>query len=108
MAGSVKLFQFNQKYYQTFDIYPPESPNQSHRPLTSKNWIVFISLSFFFFPSMGYLFFEKKSMIQFGMIAHAIDTSILCEIFYLISISEIENILEFIENFEQFIEKSKY
>lgn len=107
MAGrSIKLFQFNQKYCKTIGIQLPET----NRKGCKYNWInlgFFICSIEFFITSSAYLLYDANSMAEYGIVFFVLTTVIECMVAYLISILKVKEISEFIENCEDFIEKSK-
>lgn len=107
MAGSVKYFQFVQKFHQIIGVYPSQS-NQKH---CSINWIQVIFLinsALFLFTTAAFILIEAKSMFDYGFTFYAFSCMINVIVIYLTFIRQSENTLKYIENCEQFIEKSKY
>lgn len=112
MAGgagdTIKLFRFIQKTYQAIGVFPPKS-NQNRSPINFKDWFFIFCEVLFFISTAAHLFFEaNNSMIEYGLIFFTCTTSIFCIVTYLILFWQMKNILNFIENCERFVEKSKY
>lgn len=105
MAGSIKLFQFVQKFHRFIGIYPRE-PNQKH----STNWTqatCLISYAQYLCTTSAFLLFEANSLFDFGFVFFTLAAVVNCIAIYLIFIWQSQNTYEFIENCERFIEKSE-
>lgn len=105
MAG-IKLFKFNQKYCRAVGIRVPQE-NQSRHRFSSLNWIYMICMIQFEITLVAYLWNEANSMGEYG----AAFFPFICagdSIFaYPITTWEYANILQFIKNCEEFIDKSE-
>ena len=101
----IKLFKFNQKLYQEIGAFPP-APDQNHSSVNSKKWFFLLALTYFLIPLFAYVVFEANSMFEYGFLFVICSSIILNILFYLMIIWQTENILSFIENCENFIEKS--
>lgn len=106
MAGSIKLFQFLQKCYQTIGIHPSQ---RNHKPLliNCTKWIFVICQTQLLFSTVAFFVFEAESMFEYGFGFFALIAIINGIVIYLILIWQSENIVEFIENCEDFIVESK-
>lgn len=85
-------------------------PKQSHRssPFNSKNLFILMGLFLMFISSLAYLLFEAKSIGKSADSIYMVLSSFVCVIIFLISIWKISTILELIEDYERFIEKSTF
>ena len=108
MAGrnTVKLFQFNLKYFHAIGIRPLQ-PNQNSSSFNSMNWVFFSSMGQQIAASMAFLVFEEKSIAECANAFNAIVTVCFVMAAYLTYIWQIESIMELIEFSENFIEKSE-
>lgn len=107
-GDKIKLFKFIQKTYHGIGIFSPKS-NQIPSSINSKNWLNLFCHMEFLISSIAYLLFEANSMIEYGLAFYICTTVLTSLIFYLIPLGESENILNFIQNCEQFInDKSEY
>lgn len=107
MAGRLKLLQFTQKTYLHIGILPSQ-PNQYW---LSMNWFkVFMLLSLIQMAifSLAFLLFESDNIVDAGLSFFAVNSEIFCAIHYLINLWKFPKILELIECFEKFIEKSEF
>lgn len=107
MAESIELFQFIRRVYQIVGIIPSYS-NPKWFLIESRKMIFLLGLTQYLISTAAYLIFEAKSMIEYAIsflfLIFVIDSVIL----YVIHIGQIENILKFIGNCEQFIKSSKW
>lgn len=101
---SIKLFLFNQKFYFAAGIRPPE-PNQIHHSLNWKNVILSIASAQSMLSAIAFLLFEAQSA-NVGICVLFLMGLILGSSLYSIVAQQRENISEFIENCEAFIETS--
>lgn len=106
MAGTIKLFSFDRKYYHIFGIYPPQS-SQNGPSFNSRNWIFVFSHALLFFPSAGFFVHDAESMLEYGISFLAASIAVAAMIVYLSMIRQMKNIWPFIENCERFIKKSE-
>lgn len=106
MAGEIKLFSINQKYFHSVGIYQRQT-NQKSSLLNLRKWIIMISLILNFLSSAAYLVFEAESTLEYGKSFHATSCFALMICNYLILMWQIENYSSFIENCEQLIAMSK-
>lgn len=106
-VSTIKLFSFIQKTYHDTGINPPTC-NQNRSSINSKNWIILCCLTLILLPSTAYLLLEANSLIEYGMAFFICVTVIGLFIVYLIPLWESKTIFNFIENSEQFIEKSEF
>lgn len=105
-AGSIKLFQYYQKFNQAVGIYSRQS-DQNSNSINSKNVILIVSIAQFFVSSTAFLLFDAKSILDYGISVSALLVEISVTVYMLILIYQMEKTLKFIENCEQFLEKSK-
>lgn len=106
-CDKIELFKFVRKTYQDIGIFPPES-NPNFNSINLKNGLFSFCLIQFLISTAAYLWFEAKSMIEYGIICYTCTTIIFSLAVYLIFLWQSRNILIYIENFEWFIEKSEY
>lgn len=104
MAGGdkIKLFQFIQRTYQLFGIYPLQS-NQNRSPINWRKFGFLFNLVQFFLSTIAYLLIEANSLNKYGMGFYTSITIAVFSFFW-----KMENISNYIENCERFIEKSEY
>lgn len=106
MAGSIKLFQFNQKHYKAIGIYPTQ-PNQKHSSFNLTNSIYLFCFVQFCISMTAFIWFEANNMLDYAIASFGLVTTIIIMAIYLLTIWQKENTVKFIENCEEFIEKSK-
>lgn len=107
MAGSVKLFHFNQQCYQITGYYP----SQSKQRYLSTNWTRAIFVTCYLqttISTAAFFAFVATSMFEYGLSFVMVVCVIMTCALYLIFIWKSENIMQFIEKCEGLIEKSKY
>lgn len=106
-GGSLKLFQFIQKFYRFVGIFPSQ-PNEK---CFSFNWR-YSSFLFYFAQfiaaTIAYLCIEAKFLFDFGLSIFIAIATIECFILFIIPIWEVENTAKYIQTCEEFIEKRKY
>lgn len=104
MAGGdkIKLFQFIQRTYQTFGIYPLQS-NQNGSAINLRKFGFLFNLVQFFLSTTAYLLIEANSLNKYGMGFYTSITIAVFSFFW-----KMKNISNYIENCERFIEKSEY
>lgn len=108
MAGGekIELFKSIRKIYKFIGIFPAES-NPNGSILNASNWLHLCCVSMSFLTTVAYLLFEATGMTEYG-VAFFVSISILLAIIkYLIICWQMQNILSYIGNCEQFIEKSE-
>lgn len=106
-VDSIKLFQFNQKYCELIGIKLPRS-NQQHTALNCKNFIFIICSTQLAIALFGFLLTDAKSMDEYAVIFFTLTDLIQTMVAYFVLIWKLENVSKFIENCEQFIEKSMW
>lgn len=106
MATSIKLFQFIQNIHQIIGIYPSVM-NQKLCAINSRNATLIIFLTQFILTMVAFLVFEAKSVFDFGFGFFTLISTINIFVVYLLLIWQFENTVEFIDNCEAFIKKSK-
>lgn len=106
MAGgnSIKLFQFNQKYFQAIGIELKWTKNCHALKLI--NWIFIISLIQLAMVVGAFLMYDANSIGEYGIALILLVTIVETGIAYLNTIWKMEHILQFTENCEVFIENS--
>lgn len=107
MVGSIKLFQFIQKFHQTIGIYPSSQPNRKQHSINLTNTIFLICSVQNMFATAAFLVFEANSMFDYGFPIFSIIGIINGVVIYLTFIWQSKNTLKFIEFSERFIEKRK-
>lgn len=106
MAGkSIKLFQLNQKYCQALGMELPKS-NENH--CTLMYWIFVISQTVFGTALFAFLVYDAESMGEYGMTLIALIIIMAILVIYFTTILQMNEILDFIEQCEILIGKSKY
>lgn len=103
---TMKLFQKLLKFYQMMGIFPPHSFKNYKQNL--KTCLFVLSFMHFFTSSSTFFLFHANSIRE--RIESFIETItiLVCVIFISICKCKMAETLKIIENFEQFIEKSKY
>lgn len=101
-TATIKLFQFSQNFYTRIGIYP------NSKSFNWKNLLVLFVLAQFFISSFAYFLFKAKTIGERADSFYFSLTALTCVIFFLINISKIDEIRNLIDNFEAFIQKSKY
>lgn len=101
-VSASKLFEFNQRFCQTFGI----SRNRNNT-IEPKHLIFVIFEAIFVISLFGFLSYNANSMGEYGMTFYVLISIILALAFYFITLWRIADILKFTENCEAFIEKSK-
>lgn len=106
-ADSIKLFQFLEKYCQTFRVYPLQ-PNQKRYHINSLNWIIILCLNQFFISLATFFFFEATSMFEYGLTFFVCLCILSSDIHCFSAFGQAKDISNFVENWEKFIGKSKF
>lgn len=104
--SSVKLFQFNPKYCETIGINLPES-NESRYLYKVKRVIYVIFEASFWIPSLAFLLADAELMEDYGMTFFNLITITFTWAMYFMTSWKMDDISEFIEKCEAFIQKSK-
>lgn len=106
-GGSIKLFQFIERFCQLAGICVPQS-NQNRNRLNAINWLVISFLVIFGVAVGAFLFYDAKTMFEYGFAFCVVVTALFeCTAIYFISIWKVRDILKFTDNCERFIEKSE-
>ena len=105
MATELKLFQVVQSTFRSMGICRSES-NQSNL-LNAKTAFFLLSFVQLLCSSMPYLLYEAKSVGERADSFYVSLTNSVCLIYILLSMKKISNILKLIEQFQEFIQKSK-
>lgn len=106
MAASIKLFQFLRKFHQIMGIHPSQ-PNQKRRLINLRITICIGCFVQEIITTAAFLFFDARSMFDYGFVSFVLITSVAAIIFFLIFNWQSENTLAFIKNCEEFITKRK-
>lgn len=106
-SDSIELFKFVKKTFRIIGISAPQS-NQKRISINFKNGLFLLCLVQLCIATVGYFFTEANSILAFGMVFFNATTTIETIILYVIFIWQIKNILNYFENCERFIQKSKY
>lgn len=106
MAGSVKLFQFFQKFQRILGIYPSQS-GRKQRSMILRRTVYLIGISQLFFSTAAYLVLEADSVYQYGFGFCISITLFTCITVYLLFVWQLENTVDFIKHCEEFIATSK-
>lgn len=107
MASSIQLFRFVQKCHQIVGIYPSH-PNQRRCSINPRNTIFLIASIQYAITTIAFFAFEANSMFDYGFGFFLLICILNITVNYLTFIWQLENMLDFIEMCEEFIEKSKY
>lgn len=106
-AGSIKLFLFVQKSYQTIGIYLPQQ-NQNQNPLFNSKSVLLIIFSVQIFILLVIsAIAQSQSIHEIALSFYLSTTSLLIIFTYVSNIFCFKSIFELIKKFEKFIEKSK-
>lgn len=103
----MKLFRTVQKLYQMMDIWPSQ-PNQQRSRFTTKNVLFFLFRLPILLSTLGYILFEKVTIIQRMHSFLVWITQSVCTINFVISFYKMPNIVKYIEKAEQIFQKSKF
>lgn len=107
MAGGIKLFQLLRKIYQIMGYHSSQSANQN-LSCNARNLLMFFSIIQFFAISICFFLFEAKSINEHADCLYICSTCGVCATYVLTHLCEFEDILQLIDSFEKFIEKSKW
>lgn len=104
-GAEIKLFQFVRMHYQTTGMYSPQA-NQNHS-LNKKVWLILLYFVQFQIASVAFFLFKAESIGEL-VLAYLVSLTFA---FYLIAIPintlKIPKTLQLIEQFDEFIRKSK-
>lgn len=92
--------------YRRVGIVAVQSSRDSS--FNSKNLFILMNLFLLFMSSLAYLLFESKSIGKSADSIYMVLSSFVCALIFWISIWKIPKILELIEEYEGFIEKSAF
>lgn len=107
MAGSIKLFQFLQTFHRILGIYASQ-PHQKQCSINPMNTICMICLVQMTLSTSAFLVLEAKTVFEFGL-GYFMSMAVSSVIgIYFIFIGQLQNTLNFIDNCEGFVTKSKY
>lgn len=107
MAGpiKIKLFQSLRKYFETLGTLSPET--EDNHPFNWRNTFVLFGYFQLFASVLAFTMFEATQVVEFGLNYYGYMTEVLCAFAITTQIYRMVDILELIENCEEFIEKSK-
>lgn len=106
MVGPVRLFQNLREYYQTMGIYLPNSSIRRHY-LNQRNSFFLTCYTQLLITSMLFLLFEAETTLEFGAALYAVLAESFCIWYFLIKMYKMPKILQLIDKFDAFMEKSK-
>lgn len=101
----MKLFQSVQKYYRTLGVYAPQS-NQNYA-FNWRNLVVLFALTQGFIFTMAFCLLQAKTVREYGDSFYVSVTEFADAIYFLSNIWKMRKFFKLIEQFENFIEKSK-
>lgn len=105
MAGNnvaIELFGFIKRTHENVGIF-----RASLDSINPKNCLILVGEAQFFISSVAYLLFETSSIVDYGMVFFTCASINLSITIYLLLFWQTTDILNYIENCERFIEKSK-
>lgn len=105
MTTQIKLFQSAQKYIRRLGIYPSQ-PNQSYS-FNLKNAFSLSLLILMFIFRIAYFLYEAQTIAEHAQIFYLSVTEMALIVDFVTMCWKIGDILQLIEKFEQFIQKSK-
>lgn len=106
MAGrSIALFRFLRKFYRAVGIHPSQS-DQNYCSFNRKNVVFCLCLVPSTIATAAFFLFKAESISDFELSLFFLPCCLLCLALYLILIWQIGKILKFIEDCEEFIERS--
>lgn len=103
VSSKTKLFSFIKKIYQNINN-SSSRPNPHSSPINSNKRIFLFSIAQLLIPSIAYVLFEANSMFEYGLAIYSCITTIVFSLFW----RHMDNIYDYIENCERFIEQSEY
>lgn len=101
MTGSIKLFEFVQKCYQFMGIH-----SFRINLLNPKNLLFLVFPSTEMISMIAYILYKADSAKEYNSAFYLFNTNFGFTIYYLIIIWKMPNILQLIEQFQEFIEIS--
>lgn len=107
MGGSIELFQLFQICQKFLGICPFQADQKPHSIIVKRIIFLFGNAQFLASVTM-HIIFEAELMFDFGLSTFQIICSVNGIVVYSLFLWQLENTLQFIENCEKFIEKSKY
>ena len=102
----MELFHSIRESFQTLGVYPVQSLRET--PFNLRNIFVLMCLTEMFTSSLAYSLFEAKSIGEFADSIFMSLINLAWAITFVSNIYKISHILALIEDFEKFIEKSKF
>lgn len=107
---TMKSFKFARKYYQTLGIYSPTSSSQHNQKasINSQNLLFFISEISMFISTAGYFLFKATTFFERAETFYVSLTELICVFNFLNQFWQMSKILDLIQQFEDFIEKSEF
>lgn len=107
MAGSIRLFQFLQKFHRILGIYPSK-PSQKQCSINPINTIWMMSIAQLTFTTIAFLVLEATTVFEYGFGCFMCTACISVPSVYFLFIGQLENTLNFIGNCEKFVKSSEY
>lgn len=108
MVHSIKLFRWIRNIHRMTGIYPLSKSKQNFLLNFIKRFIVLVSLMILFVTSTAFALFEARSTAEYATSSSTSIMMFINEVFYLINMMKMKNIIELIRKFEDFIEMSKH
>lgn len=99
----MKIFQFDQEFYEIFQLNP-NHPDQ-RCSFTMKTLFIVAGMVLLLISSVAFVLFEANSIDEYAFSFFSSTAIMVCTIQWLAVIWERPNLRELIENMEQFIEK---
>lgn len=103
-GGSIKLFQFNQQYFQAIGIKLPSTQNR--HAFNCIQWIFIICFTQFPLALLAFLFDDADSMGDYAATFYILICLMEAMVVYITFNWKLADILMFTENCEQFIANS--
>lgn len=104
MATSTHLFQSIQKYYQLLGIYPTLLNNKCSP--NARNLMVLFCYVQYGISALAFFVMEAESVLEYGISFYTYISMLYCVYYFLILYKQMPKILQLIEQFEQFMDKS--
>lgn len=101
----IKLFQSVQKFNQMTGIYPSQ-PNQNY----SFNWrsvAILLLFTLTFISSIAFIVIEAESIPEYAQSFYICITELCIAMDFIAMCCKMRNVLQLIETYEEFIEKSR-
>lgn len=102
----MKLFQLVQKYLNRIGIHWHRS-DQQHSPINWIRIVYFTAYAQSIISSVGFMLYEAETAVEYGFAFYVFATACVAAAAVFVAIWKIENIINTIQSFENFIEKRK-